>query len=122
MTRGLARRARLMIITAAGEAQAAAIARALVDEGLAACVNFWPLRSIYRWRGAIHDERECLMLVKTRAALAGRVERRVKALHSYEVPEIIALAPAAGSNPYLQWLLDSTAAAPAPRRNRPARR
>ncbi len=111
MTTDLARRARLMIVTAASEVQAAAIARALLDERLAACVNIaGPVRSVYRWAGEIHDEPEYLMLIKTRAALAARVERRVRELHSYEVPEILAFAPVAGSEPYLRWLIDSTVA------------
>ncbi len=115
----LARRATLILMTAGGEEQAAAIARALVGEQLAACVNFWPVRSLYRWRGEIHDDREYLALIKTRAALAARVERRIKELHDYEVPEVLALAPVGGSESYLQWLFESTA--PPPRRNQKAR-
>ncbi len=112
-----ARKAVAMLSTAAGEEQALQIARALVGERLAACVNIIaPIRSIYRWRDAIEDDRECMLVIKTRANLAVRVERRVKELHSYEVPEIIALPIVAGSRAYLQWLLDSTSAAPARRK------
>lgn len=107
--------ARVVLVTAADERQARSIARTLVDERLAACVNIvGPMRSVYRWRDAVEDEPEYLLLVKTRAALVGRLERRITELHSYEVPEVLALAPSAGSSAYLGWLLESTA--PAARR------
>jgi periplasmic divalent cation tolerance protein len=70
-----------------------------------------PIRSIYRWRGAIEEEGEFLLLIKTRAALMRKVERRVIALHSYDVPEVLAIAAQEGSAKYLQWLLESTTAA-----------
>src|SRR6266478_7981801 len=74
------------------EDEAASIARTLVDERLAACVNIiGPARSIYRWRGAVEDAREYLLLLKTSARLYTKVERRVRELHSYEVPEVVAL-------------------------------
>jgi periplasmic divalent cation tolerance protein len=101
--------ARLVLVTAPNQTDAHAIARALVGDGLAACVNvLGPIRSIYRWRGAIEDEAEYLLLIKTRARLYARLERRVQELHSYEVPEVIALAIEAGSAAYLKWLLDAT--------------
>ncbi len=101
--------ARLVLVTTPNEADARAIARALVGDGLAACVNvLGPIRSIYRWRGAIEDEAEYLLLIKTRARLYVRLERRVQELHSYDVPEVIALPIEAGSAPYLKWLLDAT--------------
>ncbi len=102
---------RLILVTAGSEEQALKLARALVEERLAACVNLVaPLRSIYRWRGAIEDDREILMVIKTRKALYARVERRVRELHTYEVPEILSIALDAGHQPYLEWLFDSTAA------------
>jgi len=105
-----ASRARVVLATAGSEEQANRIARVLVDERLAACVNIvGPIRSIYRWRDAVEDESEYLLLVKTRSSLYGKVERRIKELHSYEVPEVIALSPDAGSLPYLEWLIESTA-------------
>ena len=98
--------------TAGAEEQARSIARQLVDERLAACVNIvGPIRSIYRWRGAIEEEGEFLLLIKTRAALMRKVERRVIALHTYDVPEVLAIAPQEGSAKYLTWLLESTTAA-----------
>lgn len=105
------RSASVVLVTAASEEQAVSIARAIVGEQLAACVNIvGPIRSIYRWRGAVHDDRERLMIIKTRTSLVSRIERRVKELHSYEVPEVIAIPIVAGSKPYLEWLFDSAAA------------
>lgn len=102
--------ARLVLATAGGEEQAAAIARALVSERLAACVNVIAgARSIYRWREAIEDEREWLMLIKTTADRYPALERRVRELHTYETPEVIALPIVDGSAPYLQWLAETTA-------------
>ena len=87
------------------------IARRLVDERLAACVNIvGPMRSVYRWRDAIEEDTEFLLLIKTRAPLVARVERRVIELHSYEVPEVLAIVPAEGSAGYLAWLMESTVA------------
>jgi periplasmic divalent cation tolerance protein len=101
--------ARLVLVTASSEEEAASIARALVAERLAACVNLvGPMRSIYRWQGTVADEREYLLLIKTRARLYSKVERRVKQLHSYQTPEVISLELREGSAPYLKWLLDST--------------
>lgn len=102
---------RIVLSTAAAEEQARSIARRLVDERLAACVNIvGPIRSIYRWREAIEEEPEFLLLIKTRAPLLARVERRVIELHSYEVPEVLAIDPQEGSAAYLAWLMESTAA------------
>lgn len=105
--------ARIVLSTAGAEQQARSIARRLVDERLAACVNIvGPIRSVYRWRDAVEDEPEFLLLIKTRASLLGRVERRVIELHSYEVPEVLALSLSGGSATYLGWLLESTASKP----------
>lgn len=102
--------ARVVMVTVAGEAQGVAIARALVSERLAACVNLLgPIRSIYRWRDAIEDEREYLLLIKTSARAYRRLERRVREMHSYEVPEVMALKPSEASKPYLDWILSSAA-------------
>jgi periplasmic divalent cation tolerance protein len=118
-----ASQARLVLVTAGAERQAHSIARRLVDERLAACVNIvGPIRSVYRWRDAVEDEAEFLLLIKTRASLLGRVERRVIELHSYEVPEVLAFAPSSGSAAYLGWLLESTAAKPMRAKARAARK
>ena len=105
-----AKTARLVLVMAGSEDEAASIALTLVDERLAACVNIiGPARSIYRWRGAVEDAREYLLLIKTSARLYTKVERRVRELHSYELPEVVALPFASGSHPYLEWLFESTA-------------
>jgi len=96
---------RAVFITAANEDQAAAIAKALVEEGLAACVNIVPaIRSIYKWKGEVCDDRETLLIAKTSAARFPALAERVKALHSYEVPEIIAIPITDGSKGYMDWL------------------
>jgi len=85
------------------------LARALVEERLAACVNLVPgLRSIYAWEGKIADDAELLCLVKTRRALYPAVRDRVAALHPYQVPEVIAVSVAEGNDPYLAWLAAAT--------------
>jgi periplasmic divalent cation tolerance protein len=102
--------ASVVLVTAGNAEQANAIGRSLVDERLAACVNVvGPIRSIYRWRDAVEDESEYLLLIKTRKRLCPAIERRVKELHSYEVPEVLALSPSSGSSRYLAWLMESTA-------------
>src|SRR5271163_2895015 len=100
---------RVILVTAGSEDQAVVIARALVDERLAACVNIvGPIRSIYRWREAIEDDREFLMLIKTRATLYIKVEKRIRELHSYEVAEVISTSIDRGSPPYVKWMLETT--------------
>ena len=87
------------------------IAEALVTDRLAACVNVvGPISSTYRWQGEIVHDQELLLVIKTRAALFGAVEARVKQLHSYTTPEVIALPIAAGSAAYLDWLRAETQA------------
>jgi periplasmic divalent cation tolerance protein len=103
------RSAGLVLVTCANEDQAVAIARELVEERLAACANLISsVRSIYRWHDKIEDDREVLLLVKTRLALLKKLERRVRELHTYEVPEVTALRFTDGSAKYVQWLLDAT--------------
>ena len=85
----------------------ARIGRALVEERLAACVNVvGPIRSIYRWQGAVEEADEHLLVVKARAADVPALEARVRALHSYDVPEVLALPVTAGSAAYLAWLAE----------------
>ncbi len=87
----------------------AQIAKPLVEDKLAACVNILPaLRSIYRWKGQLCDESEALLVIKTRAALFEELRRRVLELHPYEVPEVIAFPIQAGHPDYLRWLAEST--------------
>ena len=99
----------LILVTTGSQEEGERIARALVDLRLAACVNIIPgLRSIYRWKGKIWDEGELLLLIKTRMALFQQVEGKIKELHSYEVPEIVAIPITRGSETYLNWLREST--------------
>jgi periplasmic divalent cation tolerance protein len=99
----------VVYITAPNEEEAAKIAQALVEERLAGCVNIIKdIRSIYSWQGKIEDEKELLMIVKTRAELFSSLKTRVKELHSYTVPEIIALPVVDGSEEYLAWLRETT--------------
>lgn len=88
--------------------EAEKIARALVEKKLAACCNILPgVRSIYRWQGAVCDEPEVLITAKTSKERFPLLERTVRELHSYDVPEILALPVLAGSQAYLQWLDES---------------
>jgi periplasmic divalent cation tolerance protein len=95
----------VILTTCPDQAVAARIARELVESGLAACVSrVGPVHSTYRWQGAIQDEPEVLLVIKTITARFAELEMRLKSLHPYEVPEIIALPVAAGSAEYLSWL------------------
>jgi periplasmic divalent cation tolerance protein len=97
-------------VTAAGRAQAESIGRTLVEERLAACANVLDgLTSIYRWEGAIQHDAEALLILKTRAALLGPVEARVRELHPYELPCVVAWPIAGGSAAYLAWIAAETA-------------
>jgi periplasmic divalent cation tolerance protein len=88
------------------------LAGVLLAQSLAACVQVGsPITSIYRWKGAVETSRERLILIKTRAELFAPVETAIRALHPYEVPEIIALPVSEGNAPYLAWLAAETAAA-----------
>jgi periplasmic divalent cation tolerance protein len=96
-------------ITAPDADHAARLGRALVEEGLCACVNIVPgVRSIYRWQGKVQEDQEVLCIAKTRPALFDRVRDRVLELHPYEVPEILAFAVDDGNPAYLEWLRQST--------------
>src|SRR5512144_2104883 len=99
----------IVLITAPKEEEAQRIAQDIVLSRLAACVNIVKdIRSIYRWKGKIEDEGEVLMIVKTRLDLFGNLKKRVKELHSYSVPEIIAVPLIEGSEEYLSWLKEET--------------
>jgi periplasmic divalent cation tolerance protein len=99
----------VVLVAAKDEDEAARIAAALVEKKLAACCNIIKgARSIYRWEGAVHDEHEALLFIKTRRELFASLEAEVKLLHSYSTPEIIALPVVAGSDAYLSWVEKST--------------
>jgi len=96
-------------VTMPDKERAASLARALVDEGLAACVNIVPgVQSIYQWEGRLQEDEEVLCLIKTRPAVFDRARARILELHPYEVPEILAFAVDNGSPAYLDWLKKST--------------
>lgn len=101
---------KIVVFSNCGSAEEAGkVARHLVDTRAAACVNIIPgVRSIYRWKGAVEDAPEWTLLIKTRRALLERVERELRKVHSYEVPEIIAAPIVDGLDSYLQWIDDET--------------
>ncbi len=102
--------AMVVFVTCGSEDEALKIARALVDERLAACANLVsPIRSIYRWEGKVWDEKEWLLTIKTERGKYQKLEERVKSLHSYSVPEIIAIPITEGSSSYLRWIGEMTA-------------
>lgn len=100
----------VVLVTCASAKQARQIARALVSRRLAACGNILsaPVESIYRWKGRVESAKEYLLVLKTSRRRFTAVQREVRRLHSYEVPEIIALPIAAGSLDYLSWISEST--------------
>lgn len=96
-------------ITAPSRDAAETLARALVEERLAACVNIVPgVRSVYRWEGKLVEDEEVLCLAKTQPELFQPLAARIKALHPYEVPEILAFEVNEGSAEYLAWLGTAT--------------
>ena len=99
----------VFFVTAGKEEEAARIGRTLVEEKLVACVNIVPrIRSIYSWKGDVCDDEEVLLIMKSRSSLFPSVRDRVRQLHSYEVPEIIAFPIARGLPEYLDWILENT--------------
>ena len=99
----------LIFVTAGSETEAETIAKTLVEERLVSCVNIIsPIRSIYRWEGKIADDREWLLIMKTRAVHFAAVEAHVKVLHAYQVPEVIAVPIQIGAEAYLQWIREET--------------
>ena len=100
---------RVALITAPELQTARRIARALVDERLAACVNLVPgLTSIYRWEGKVQEDAEVLLVVKTRVERLEALAERLRVLHPYALPELVAFAPDGGSAPYLAWVCAET--------------
>jgi len=99
---------RVVLTTAGSAEEARKIARALVERRLAACVNIVPkIESIYRWQGKVEEAQEYLLLVKTTENAFLRLSEALNELHSYELPECIAVAVTDGSLPYLKWVDDS---------------
>jgi periplasmic divalent cation tolerance protein len=99
---------RVVLSTAASEEEARKIARHLIEQQLAACVNIVPhIESIYRWQGKIEMSREWLLLIKTNSANLPAVRDAIGELHSYDLPECIAVSIEDGSSEYLQWIGES---------------
>lgn len=100
----------LVLTTCPTQELALTLANALVKEGLAACVNILPpMQSVYRWKGQVESAAEQLLVIKTTAANYAAVERRIRELHSYELPEVIAVPIVNGLPAYLAWLTDPDA-------------
>ncbi len=99
---------KLVLTTVASEEEARKIAGALVDRRLAACVNIIPrVASIYQWAGKMEESQECLLLIKTTAAVFDDLREAIQELHSYDLPECISLAIEDGSAAYLDWITES---------------
>lgn len=99
----------IVLITASSADEAARIATALVDGRLAACVNIVPsIRSVFSWQGKTQEAEETLLVCKSRKSMFAKLAGSVKKLHSYTVPEIIALPIVDGSEEYLSWIHEST--------------
>lgn len=98
----------LVLTTLGAEVNAASFARTLVEEGLAACVNVLPaMTSTYRWKGAIEQEREQQVIIKTVEGSLAELDRRVHELHPYDLPEFLVIRVSSGSDAYLRWLAEN---------------
>jgi len=98
----------VVYVTASSEEEARCIGKKLVEEGFAACANIVPnIRSIYIWKGELCDDGEVLLIIKSRKIHIDKIVKRVKDLHSYQVPEVIALPIIQGSEDYLSWMEES---------------
>ena len=107
----------IVLTTLSANADATPFARALVTDGLAACVNVLPpMTSIYRWKGSIEEDSEQQLLIKTTADRVAALQARFNEVHPYEVAEFLVLPVSEGSPAYLRWLAESLAPAAAPSR------
>ncbi len=97
----------LVLVTASSVSEAEAIAEVLIEKHLAACVTFLPVQSRYRWQGKLERSQEYQLLIKTDLAQFTELMTQVQAIHSYEVPEIVAVPIIQGSPAYLAWLESS---------------
>jgi periplasmic divalent cation tolerance protein len=103
----------IVLTTFPEDGDAKPLARTLVEERLAACVNILPaMQSIYRWEGKVERASEQQLIIKTAAAHVEALKARIAAMHPYEVPEMLVLPVASGSEEYLQWIHDSVGTAP----------
>ena len=97
----------IVYITAANPEEAQKIGKTLVNERLAACVNIFPIQSIFRWKEKIDEANEFGMIVKTKSNKIKEIEQRVKELHSYEIPCVVSFRMDEGSDDYLEWIEES---------------
>ncbi len=100
---------KILLTTVGSAEQAESLARALVNERLAACVNALPVAfSVYRWKDQVETEPEYLLIVKTARDRVAALAERLRALHPYETPELVELAPLAAASGYLRWVFEET--------------
>jgi periplasmic divalent cation tolerance protein len=97
----------IVVFCTAPPDEAEALAKTLVEERLAACVNISPVRSCYIWEGKLNLDEEALLIIKTTKSRFEPLKNRILVLHSYAIPEIIALPIIAGHRPYLEWMSQS---------------
>lgn len=101
----------VVLVTCATEDAAVALTTTLVEERLAACGNILPgIRSIYRWQGAVQQDTEVLLLLKTMHARVPALSARIRELHTYDLPEVLAVPVLGGLHAYLNWIAESTQA------------
>jgi periplasmic divalent cation tolerance protein len=110
----------VVLVTAGSAKEARRIGQALVEKRLAACVSLLQVsvQSIYRWKGKVETAKEVLMLIKSSRGRFKKLEEAIKAIHGYDLPEIIALPIESGSREYLAWLSKSVAVRPSPKKSR----
>lgn len=100
---------RVVLVTGPDRDALLRIARAVVEDRLAACVNVWEgVRSVYRWEGSVHEEEEGMAVLKAPAGRIQALEERVRALHPYDEPEFVVLPVEGGAESYLEWIIEST--------------
>ncbi|WP_204152826.1 divalent-cation tolerance protein CutA [Leptolyngbya sp. CCY15150] len=102
----------VVLVTVSSQSEGEAIARSLVERNLAACVSLMPIQSIYRWQGALCKDAEWQLVIKTNLAQGEDLVQAIQALHSYDLPEIIALPIVAGSSAYLAWVAETVSTPP----------
>jgi periplasmic divalent cation tolerance protein len=94
----------VVLVTAASQSEAETIAELLITSKLAACVNLLPIRSIYSWKGELCRDEEWQLIIKTQLDQVASLEAKIREVHSYETPEVIAIPIVAGSREYLEWV------------------
>ncbi len=94
----------VVLVTAGSKEEAGAIAHTLVTSNLAACVSLLPIQSVYTWQGEVHQDEEWQLMIKTDLSQFSILAEKIQEIHSYELPEIIALPILKGSKPYLDWM------------------